>query len=227
MAHKYLLIITLLLSFNTRAQVNIGLSTGITAYNRLSSPILVVDDLYSVEAQSRTNPRFLFGVFVTSNIFSKGLLKQEIAIYPGFIDYYYQAYPLEFYNTHTQLIYLNYRALMRLFKAASFSLKAGPGADFVFLRQPLEEPYFSNLNPEAARLAKAVDNSYARAILYADVEAGWQIKWLSLQVNYKHALTFANRQFQFNEKTYKLQSRSNQVFIRLGIRIFSITGKDK
>ena len=222
-----LIIALTLLSYHTRAQVNIGLSTGMIVYNRLTSPILVVDDLYSVEAQSRTNPRFLFGVFVTNKIFSKGLLKQEIAIYPGFTDYYYQVPPLEYYNTHTQLIYLNYRALMRLFKAASFSLKAGHGADFVFLRQPLEEPYFSDLNPEAARLAKAVDNSYARAILSADVEAGWQIKWLSLQINYKHALTFANRQFQFNEKTYRLQSRSSQLFIRLGIHIFSITGKDK
>ncbi len=216
-----------LLSYHARAQVNIGLSTGMIVYNRLTSPILVVDDLYTVEAQSRTNPRFLFGVFVTNKIFGKGLLKQELVIYPGFVEYYYQAPPLEFYNTLTHFNYLNYRALLRVFRTASFSVKAGPGADFVFLSQPLEEPYFSDLNPEAARLAKAVDNSYARAILYADVEAGWQIKWLSLHVNYKHALTFANRQFQFNEKTYRLQSRSSQVFIRLGIRIFSITGKDK
>jgi len=216
-----------LLSYGIRAQVNIGLSTGITVYNRISSPILVVDDLYSVEVQSKTNSRFLFGAFVTNKFFNRGLLKQEIAIYPGYTDYYYQVLPMEYYFTHTQFTYLNYRALLRLFKAASFSVKAGPGVDFVFLRQPLEEPYFSDINPEAARLAKAVDNSYARAILWADLEAGWQIKWLSLLVNYKHTLTFANREFQFDGKSYRLQSRGRQIFIRLGIRIFSITKKDK
>ena len=227
---KILLAFTLL-SANCYAQVEIGISTGLQLFNYVRSPRVTTlsNNITFWAWQNSLDGGFWFGLYVMHKATKMQKLKHELSFYQTMYSYEYQV-PVTLPGSNFKYFYpvsgpflntLNYRLVTHIYRKRNFVIRAGPAVGFNFLSSPIAEPYFSEDYPEAAELAKTLDNSFNRVVLYADFETGWKIKRFDLTISANYSLSPLTGRFNYDGYTYRLQDRGLNLFLRLGWRFYN------